>query len=73
VYTRYDSHAEIRRALPPELTWRATRGIRILTPAAMVHRVPVLGPAVRALEHALADLPGARDLGGFLVVCAQRR
>jgi hypothetical protein len=38
-----------------------------------VLEVPLLGPAVRWAEHRLADLPGARGVGGFLVACCQRR
>ncbi len=73
VLTRYDDAAAIRRMLPPELAWKATRGIRIVTPVAAVHRVPVVGALVRQAERALADLPWAAGFGGFLVVCAQRR
>jgi len=73
VYTRYDDAAAIRSYLPPELDWQATRGIRVITPVAAVHRVPLLGSAVRWAEHRLADLPGARDVGGFLVACCRRR
>jgi ubiquinone/menaquinone biosynthesis C-methylase UbiE len=73
VYTRYDDARAIRGYLPPELDWIATRGIRVITPAAAVLRVPVLGAAVRWAEHRLADLPGARELGGFLVAVCRRR
>ena len=73
VYTRYDDAAAIRSYLPPELEWHTTRGIRVITPVAAVHRVPLLGSAVRWAEHRLADLPGARDVGGFLVACCRRR
>jgi len=73
VFTRYDDAAAIRSYLPPELTWAATRGIRVITPVAKVLEVPVLGAAVRWAEHRLADLPGARDVGGFLVACCQRQ
>jgi ubiquinone/menaquinone biosynthesis C-methylase UbiE len=73
VYTRYDSADDIRGYLPPELTWVTSRGIRIVTPAAQVLRVPVVGSLVRRAEEVLADLPVARELGGFLVVCAQKR
>jgi ubiquinone/menaquinone biosynthesis C-methylase UbiE len=73
VYTRYDDAAAIRRYLPPELEWVATRGIRVITPVARVLEVPVLGPALRWAEGRLADLPGARDVGGFLVACCRRR
>lgn len=73
VYTRYDDAKAIQSYLPPELEWVDTRGIRVITPVAGVLRIPVLGPAVRWAEHRLADLPGARDLGGFLVAICRRR
>jgi len=62
-----------RSAGTPELEWAATRGIRVITPTALVLEVPVLGPAVRWAERRLADLPGARGAGGFLVACCRRR
>ena len=73
VFTRYDDRDAIASYLPAELDWVATRGIRVITPAAAVLRVPLLGDAVRWAEHRLADLPGARDVGGFLVACCRRR
>jgi hypothetical protein len=73
VFTRYDDAAAIRSYLPAELEWVATRGIRVITPIARVLEVPVLGAAVRWAERRLADLPGARDVGGFLVACCRRR
>jgi ubiquinone/menaquinone biosynthesis C-methylase UbiE len=72
VYTRYDDARAIRGYLPAELEWVATRGIRVITPAAKLLELPVVGPAVRWAEHRLADLPGARDVGGFLVACCRR-
>ena len=73
VYTRYDDARAIESYLPPELEWVTSRGIRVITPAAKVLEVPVLGSAVRWAEHRLADLPGARDHGGFLVAICRRR
>jgi ubiquinone/menaquinone biosynthesis C-methylase UbiE len=73
VFTRYDHAREIRGYLPDELAWVATRGIRVITPVAKLLEVPILGPVVRWAEHRLADLPGARDVAGFLVACCQRR
>jgi ubiquinone/menaquinone biosynthesis C-methylase UbiE len=73
VFTRYDDAAAIRSYLPAELDWVATRGIRVITPVAKVLEVPVLGAAVRWAEHRLADLPGARSAGGFLVACCRRQ
>ena len=73
VYTRYDDAAAIRSYLPPELEWVTSRGIRVLTPIAKVHELPLVGPALRWAEHRLADMPFARDVGGFLVACCRRR
>src|SRR4051812_13054718 len=73
VYTRYDDARAIRGYLPPELAWEDTRGIRVITPVAKVLEVPLLGAAIRWAEHRLADLPGARDVAGFLVACCRRR
>ena len=47
--------------------------LAVVTPVAAVHRVPLVGGLVRAVEHRLADLPGARGLGGFVVAVAQKR
>jgi ubiquinone/menaquinone biosynthesis C-methylase UbiE len=73
VYTRYDDARAIRGYLPAELDWVATRGIRVITPVAKLLEVPILGSAIRWAEHRLADAPGARDVGGFLVACCRRR
>lgn len=73
VFTRYDSVDDVKGYLPHELEWVTSRGIRIVTPVAAVHRVPLLGAAVRFAEARLADLPVARELGGFLVAVARRR
>src|SRR5207248_2877427 len=73
VFTRYDDARSIRSYLPGELEWVATRGIRVITPAAAVLRVPLLGPVVRWAEHRLADVPGARDVAGFLVAICRKR
>ena len=73
VYTRYDTKAEIGSYLPPELEWVTSRGIRILTPVSHIHDVPVVGSVLRRAEGFFADRPLVRDLGGFLIVVAQRR
>lgn len=73
VYTRYDDADAIRSYLPPELEWVTTRGIRVITPVAKVLEVPIVGQAIRWAEHRLADLPVARDVGGFLVAICRKR
>ncbi len=73
VYTRYDDARAIESYLPDSLEWVTTRGIRVITPVAAVLRVPLVGSAVRWAEHRLADLPVARDHGGFLVAVCRRK
>ena len=73
VFTRYDDADAIRSYLPPELEWVTSRGIRVITPVAKVLEVPVLGSAIRWAEGRLADLPIARDIGGFLVAVCRKR
>lgn len=72
VYTRYDSPRRIASYLPANLEWVTTRGVRIITPFAHIHRIPALGALLRRAEHSLADLPIVRDLGGFVVVVARK-
>ncbi len=72
VYTRYDSVARIKSYLPPSLRWTTSRGVRIVTPVSYVHNVPGLGSLIRRAETRLADVPLARDLGGFVIAVAER-
>jgi ubiquinone/menaquinone biosynthesis C-methylase UbiE len=72
VYTRYDDIEAIKSYLPIELDWETCRGVRIVTPMSHVHRLPLVGSAVRALEASLADAPGLRKLGGFLIAVLRR-
>lgn len=72
VPTRWDSPRAIRRMLPAGTELIDLRGVRVVTPAAFVHRVPL----VRALfEHAekRASHGALRALGGFLVAVIRRR
>ena len=73
VFTRYDDAKAIASYLPPELEWVTSRGIRVITPIAKALELPILGGALRWAEHRLADLPIARDLGGFLVAVCKKR
>lgn len=73
VYTRYDSLDDVRGYLPESLEFETTRGVRVLTPTAYVHRLPGVATLFRAAEERLADLPVARDLAGFLIVVAKKR
>jgi len=72
VYTRFDSPWAVERLLPEGTRLVASRGVRIVTPAAGAMRVPVLGAALSRLEWALCDTP-ARYFGGFWIAVIQKR
>ncbi len=71
VYTRWYGLEELTALLPPTLELVNLAGVRVVTPAATVHRVPVLAPLVRRAEFALRDSAAAR-FGGFLVLQLRR-
>ena len=66
VYTRFDAPWVLQRILPPNTRIEAARGIRIVTPAAFVMKVPGLSGILRRAERLLCDSPAA-VLGGFYV------
>ncbi|MGF1468195.1 MAG: class I SAM-dependent methyltransferase [Sandaracinaceae bacterium] len=69
--TRWDTLEELEASFPAELRLLAWRGIRVLTPAAAVHRMPLLGAALRAAERAALGSVLA-PYGGFLVAVLRR-
>lgn len=71
VFTRYDSPEDVARLVPPGCKLVASRGIRIVTPLALVMSVPGLSRVFRTAERALADSPASK-LGGFYVVAMAR-
>jgi ubiquinone/menaquinone biosynthesis C-methylase UbiE len=71
VYTRLDPPWIIPRLLPPGLRLEAVRGVRIVTPAAVFHRVPVVKDVLRRAERFLADTP-ASFFGGFYVTVLRK-
>ena len=73
VFTRYDTLEQIVSYLPPDLELETVRGIRIVTPVSHVHRIPGARRLFRWAEKRLADLPGVRNFGGFLVAIARKR
>ncbi len=69
--TRWDTPREIVRRLPPELSAVEVRGVRVVTPAAAVHRVSAVSAMVGAAERLALSSP-IRWFGGFLVLVARR-
>jgi ubiquinone/menaquinone biosynthesis C-methylase UbiE len=71
VFTRFDAPSKVAGLLPPCLRIVASRGVRIVTPAAAAMRVPGLGRLLHRAEQALCDSPLAR-FGGFWIAAAQK-
>jgi len=70
--TRWDTRATIASFLPDDLTFDDTAGVRIFTPAAFVHRVPVMRNVFGWLERSGRD-SALRNFGGFLVAILDKR
>lgn len=71
LFTRWDSPRSVARMLPPSLRLLDYRGVRVLTPFAAVHRLPLLGPALRRAERIASRSP-LRAMGGFLVLVLRK-
>lgn len=71
VYTRWDAPSVIPRLLPAGVSPVRYHGVRVLTPAAFVHRVPLVRDVLARAEHAVADSP-LRWFGGFFVAVLER-
>jgi ubiquinone/menaquinone biosynthesis C-methylase UbiE len=71
VFTRFDPPWRVRRLLPPRCEIVASRGVRIITPAAIAMRTPIVSTVLRKAEWALCDTPAAW-LGGFWIAAIRR-
>jgi len=71
VYTRWDAPWVIPRLLPPGVDLVDYHGVRVVTPAAFVHRIPVVGPAIALAERRASASP-LRYFGGFLIAVLRK-
>ncbi len=71
VFTRWDTPDQVEDYLPSDIELKGWAGVRIFTPAAFFHRLPVVGTALRTLEFVGRDTPLSR-FGGFLVARATK-
>ncbi len=69
--TRWDTPRQILNRLPADVRPVAFRGVRVVTPAAFVHRFAPLGAVFGAAER-LALASPLRFFGGFLLVVLER-
>lgn len=72
VYTRWDRPRQVAEYLPAGVELEGWAGVRIFTPAAFFHRLPVVGSMLRKLEFVSRDSPLSR-FGGFLVARAKKQ
>jgi ubiquinone/menaquinone biosynthesis C-methylase UbiE len=72
VFTRFDAPWVVPRLLPPSLSLEAARGVRIVTPAAGLMRVPGVRRALWAIERRLADTRAAFFAGFYIAVLRKR-
>lgn len=71
VYTRWDSPLQFAKIVPAGVELVDVRGIRVFTPAAFMHRVPVVGDLLRRMERASVASP-LRWFGGFVVLILRK-
>jgi ubiquinone/menaquinone biosynthesis C-methylase UbiE len=71
VYTRFDSPWQVERLLPAGARLVASRGVRIVTPAAGALKLPIAGKLLAKAERALCDSP-LRYVAGFWIAVIEK-
>ena len=72
VFTRWDSPTRAKALLPSSVEFVDCAGVRVFTPAAFVHKIPVVGGLFAQAER-LATKSPLRRFGGFLIAIARKR
>jgi len=72
IITRYDTIDQIKSYLPENVEVEGVRGVRIFTPLAVVHKIPILKSIFRFLELASVNsfLSG---FAGFIIVILKKK
>ena len=73
VFTRYDSPTQAASYLPESLELVRTHGIRVLTPSAVFHRLPLVKNLVQWSERIAHSSFLGQRFGGFTVLEVKRR
>lgn len=71
VFTRWDSPMDLIRRLPENVRVVNWAGVRVVTPLARAHRVPVVKDVLAKMEFAARDSV-LKYFGGFLVVILEK-
>ena len=72
VYTRWDTPLTIAKIVPANARLIDYRGVRVFTPTAMAHDIPVAKRLLEKAEHAALSSP-LRYFGGFLLALLQKQ
>lgn len=72
VFTRWDSPSDLIARLPANLKLVERYGVRVLTPAAKLHRIPLIAPVLQHAETKAAHNGVLKHFGGFLVLELQK-
>ncbi len=73
VYTRYDTLDDIKKYLPETLEISDVRGIRVFTPFAQLHDLPIVSSCLAKAERLARDCSVTARFGGFLVAIVTRK
>ena len=71
VYTRWDHALNLPELLPAGVAIEDFAGVRIFTPAAALHKLPLLNSALRRLEFLGRD-SALKYFGGFLIAIVRK-
>jgi SAM-dependent methyltransferase len=71
VFTRWDTPESVMSYLPPNVTFKGWRGVRVLTPAAAAFRIPGMSKVLPGLERRAMSSWLAR-FGGFLIAICEK-
>ncbi len=72
VFTRWDSPVDLARRVPENLEIIDWAGVRVVTPAAKIHEIPVVRRVVQSMEWRARDNTIFKYFGGFLVVILRK-
>ena len=72
VYTRFDTPERAIGYLPENMMVTRTAGIRVFTPMAGIHKIPVVKTLINAAEWWARD-SALKGFGGFFVIEAQKQ
>jgi ubiquinone/menaquinone biosynthesis C-methylase UbiE len=73
VYTRFDTPGDVERLVPAGCHLEGARGVRIVTPAALLYRLPPLRALLTRAEWALCDTPLHRLAGFWIAILRKDR